>query len=488
KFDIMQIILFSCFLLYTVVLFLVMILTSRKADNETYFLGNRRSPWFVVAYGMIGASLSGVTLLSVPGDVYVTHFTYFGIVIGYVLGYVVIACVLLPLYYKLNLISIYTYLEQRFGIASYKTGAFFFILSRLSGSALRMYLMIYVLQEFVFRHWHIPIGLTALLFTVVILLYTFRGGVKTIVWTDTLQTTLMLISLIFVILLIPKELNLSLGEVWQEVRLKGYAEVFNLNWRESEFFIKQIISGAFITITMTGLDQDMMQKNLSCKNLKEAQRNMFTFSGILVFVNALFLLLGGMLMIYAMRNGIEIADMKTDRIFPAIVFDYLPPVVSIVFILGLIAAGYSSADGTLTSLTTVVCMDFLGLQKSKKTAKEQVRIRRGIHLLIGLLFYLIIFFFSRYHDDALIRIIFQVAVYTYGPLLGLFAFGLFTKRRLIFDAYVPVFACLSPIICLFLNSYSRQLFFGYAFGFELLLVNGLIMFVFLWIISKKTSA
>ena len=483
----MQLAIFISFVSYTLMLFLVMWLTSRKADNETYYIGNRRSPWFVVAYGMIGASLSGVTLLSVPGDVYATQFTYFGIVLGYVLGYAAIALVLLPLYYKMNLTSIYSYLEQRFGIASYKTGAFFFILSRLLGSAIRLYLMIYVLQEFVFRHWNIPIWATATLFVVIILLYTFRGGIKTVVWTDLLQTTFLLAALVFTIIFIPKEMNLSFSHLFSEMKMEGLTKVFNLNWREHNFFIKQIISGAFITITMTGLDQDMMQKNLSCKNLKDAQRNMFTFSGILVFANALFLLLGGVLIVYANHNGIGIDPTQTDRLFPTIAFDYMPPVVGIVFVLGLIAAGYSSADGTLTSLTTVVCVDFLGLEKSNKPKKQQISIRRRVHILIGLLFLVIILVFSRFHNDALIRIIFRIASYTYGPLLGLYAFGLFTKRVIPAkqELLVPFFAVLAPLICLVLDIYSKTWFKGYQFGFELLLINGIFMFMFLWIISKR---
>jgi len=486
----MQLAIFISFVLYTLMLFLVMWLTSRKADNETYYIGNRRSPWFVVAYGMIGASLSGVTLLSVPGDVYATQFTYFGIVIGYVIGYIAIALILLPLYYKLNLTSIYSYLEQRFGVASYKTGAFFFVLSRLLGSSIRLYLMIYVLQEFVFQYWNIPIGATATMFVVIILLYTFKGGIKTVVWTDLLQTTFLLAALVFTIIFIPKEMNLSFTHLFNEMKLEGLTNVFNLNWREHNFFVKQIISGAFITITMTGLDQDMMQKNLSCKSLKDAQRNMFTFSGILVFVNALFLLLGGVLIVYANHNGIDIAGMvSTDRLFPTIAFDYMPSIVGIVFVLGLIAAGYSSADGTLTSLTTVVCVDFLGLEKSKKPKKKQISIRRKVHILIGLLFLVVILVFSRFHNDALIRIIFRIASYTYGPLLGLYSFGLFTKRIIPAkqELLVPFFAVLSPLICLVLDIFSETLFLGYQFGFELLLINGVFMFVFLWAISKRRS-
>jgi Na+/proline symporter len=460
-------------------------LTSRKANNETYFVGNRRSLWFVVAYGMIGASLSGVTLLSVPGDVYTTQFTYYGIVIGYVIGYAIIAKILLPLYYRLNLTSIYSYLGQRFGVASYKTGSFFFILSRLLGSALRLYLMIYVLQEFVFCHWHIPITVTASLFVIIILLYTFKGGIKTIVWTDTLQTTFLLGALVFMIIFIPKEMNLSFGQMFNEIQIEGYAKIFNLDLRDHNFFLKQIIGGAFITITMTGLDQDMMQKNLSCKNLKEAQRNMFTFSGILVIVNALFLLLGGTMIIYALHNGIDLTAMKTDRIFPTVAFEYLPSIAGIIFVLGLVAAGYSSADGTLAALTTVICVDFIGLYKMNNSEKMKINIRRGVHILIGLLFLAVVLLFAQFHNDALIRIIFRVASYTYGPLLGLYTFGLFTKRIVIADKLVPVFACISPLICLLLDKYSERLFWGYEFGFELLVINGLLMFIFLWTISKK---
>lgn len=483
----MQYIIFACFAIYTLMLFVLMWITSRKANNESFYVGNRQSPWFVVAYGMIGASLSGVTFLSVPGDVYNTQFTYFGIVIGYIIGYIVIAKILLPLYYKLNLTSIYTYLEQRFGFYSYKTGSFFFILSRLLGSSLRMYLMIYILQEFVFSHWNIPISVTASVFILIILLYTFRGGIKTIVWTDLLQTTFLIAALIITVVLIYKELNLNVKELFHAIDSAGYTKIFNPEWREHNFFIKQILSGAFITITMTGLDQDMMQKNLSCKTLKDAQRNMYSFSGILIFVNALFLILGAMLCVYAVQKGIDISSMKTDRIFPTIAINYLPAFASIVFILGLISAGYSSADGTLTALTTVICYDFLGIEKMKKSTKQKTSIRHAVHIGVSVLFLIIILIFSRFHNDALIRIVFNVAAYTYGPLLGLYVFGMFTKRKLTNDKIVPFIAIASPIICFILNKYSEVLFFGYNFGFELLLVNGLITFLGLWIISEKNN-
>ena len=484
----MQAIALICLLAYTSLLFVVMFFTSRKADNESYFIGNRRSPWFVVAYGMIGASLSGVTLLSVPGDVYNTQFTYYGIVIGYLIGYAVIALVLLPLYYKLNLTSIYTYLGQRFGNYSYKTGSLFFIFSRLFGSALRMYLVIYVLQEFVFSYFDIPIWLTALLFIVVILLYTFKGGIKTVVWTDTLQTTFLLLALVLMIVFILRGMNAGMGELWQMMSDIGYTRMFNTHWQEHNFFLKQIVSGAFITITMTGLDQDMMQKNLSCKTLKDSQRNMFVFSGILLIVNMLFLVLGGMLCVYAAQQGLDLSLMKSDRILPAIAFDYLPPIAGIVFILGLIAAGYSSADGTLASLTTVVCVDFLNIQSHNKTEKEQITIRRITHLIISVLFLAIIIVFANYHNDALIRIVFNVASYTYGPLLGMYAFGLFTKRQLKHEKLVPLIAVLSPLICMALYILAKKGYLGgYQFGFELLLVNGLLTFLGLLAISKKSA-
>ena len=480
----MQIIMVLCLVVYTLLLFAVMRITSKKANNETYFVGNRKSPWFIVAYGMIGASLSGVTLLSVPGDVYKTQFTYYGIVIGYLLGYAVIALVLLPLYYKLQLTSIYAYLGQRFGKYSHKTGSFFFIISRMLGSALRMYLVIFVLQEFVFSYWHIPLWATSVVFIVIILLYTFKGGIKTIVWTDTLQTTFLLLALVLMIIYIPQDLHCTLGNMWDKMSNMGYTKMFNTNWHDSNFFLKQIVSGMFITITMTGLDQDMMQKNLSCKNLQSSQRNMFSFSAILLVINILFLILGGMLCVYATEKGIDMSTMQTDRIFPTIAFNYLPPIAGITFVLGLIAAGYSSADGTLTSLTTVICIDFLDIEQMQKTPEEKIRIRRWIHVGISLLFLLIILLFSNFHNDALIRIIFNVASYTYGPLLGLFSFGLFTKRTLKYENLTPLIAILSPILCFILNKYSAVWFHGYQFGFELLLVNGLLTFVGLWAISS----
>ena len=480
-----------CFSAYTLLLFVIMWFTARKATNATYFTGNRKSPWFVVAYGMIGASLSGVTFMSVPGDVANIQFTYFGIVIGYILGYLTIAKVLLPLYYRENVTSVYEVLDRRMGPEAHRTGALFFILSRLLGSALRMYLVIYVLQTFVFDGLGIPIWVTSTLMIIIILLYTYRGGIKTIVWTDTLQTTFMLTALILTIVFIIKELNMPFADIFQQMKDAGHTKVFETDWQKPNYFLKQIVSGMFITIVMTGLDQDMMQKNLTCRNLKDAQRNMLSFSGILVIVNALFLLLGGMLLIYAQNKGIDlsgfIAEHKTDRIYPEIVFNSLGAVTSVVFVIGLISAGYSSADGTLTAITTSICYDLVGLEHITSDEKRQVLIRRLIHVAVAIAFLATIIIFSNYHNNSLITIIFKVAGYTYGPILGMFVFSIYTKRTITRARWVPVIAVASPMICYFLDTYSKQLLGGYTFGFELLIVNGLITLVGLMLISSKQN-
>ena len=476
------------FAAYTILLFVVMWFSARKADNASYFTGNRKSPWFVVAYGMIGASLSGVTFMSVPGDVANIHFTYFGIVIGYILGYITIAYVLLPLYYKNNVTSVYEILEQRMGGSAHKTGSLFFILSRLLGSALRMYLVIFVLQTFVFDAMGIPIWLTATGMVIIILLYTFRGGIKTVVWTDTLQTTFMLAALILTITIIIKQLGMPLSDIWQQMKSAGHTQMFETAWHAPNFFIKQIVSGMFITIVMTGLDQDMMQKNLTCKNLKDARRNMLTFSGILVVANALFLFLGGLLLIYAQNKGIDLTgftDGKTDKIYPEIAFNHLGTATAIIFTIGLISAGYSSADGTLTALTTSVCYDLIHLNRITNDVKKQTHIRRLIHIGIAILFLITIIIFSNYHNKSLITIIFNVASYTYGPILGMFVFSIYTRRRIKLPVLVPVIAVLSPLLCLLLNHFSEQLLGGYKFGFELLIVNGLLTFLGLIAISSR---
>ena len=478
------------FIVYTLLLFFVAHLTSRKSSNNTFFTGNRKSPWFVVAYGMIGASLSGVTFMSVPGGVYSGQFTYFGIVLGYIIGYAVIALILLPLYYKLNLTSIYSYLGMKFGKSSEKTGALFFIISRLIGSAIRMYLVVFVLYEFVFKAWGVPFWVPAVIFITLILIYTFKGGIKTVVWTDTLQTTFLLLAAAMTVVIILKTLNISFTDLMSISSERGYTKLFETEWSHSKFFVKQILSGAFITITMTGLDQDMMQKNLSCKTLRDAQKNVMTSSFFFVLVNILFMSLGAALIYYAQETGLQLPTNESgvvvnDKIFPTVAFS-LNKLTSIVFIIGLIAAGYSSADGTLTALTTTFCFDFLHFDKNDKISEDQkIRYRKYIHIGFALLYLLVIIMFRPFHNESLIDKIFEIAGYTYGPLLGLYTFGLFVKNRKTNDKYVPFIAISSPIISYVLNLYSKNIFFGYQFGFEILIVNGLLTFIGLILISKK---
>jgi Na+/proline symporter len=473
------------FLIYTALLFAITWYTSRKADNQSFFIGNKVSPWYVVAYGMIGASLSGVTFMSVPGWVRDTGFSYMVVVFGYLFGYFVIALVLLPLYYRLKLTSIYSYLEQRFGFWSYKTGAGFFIISRSLGASLRMFLVINVLQVFVFNAWNVPFSATVLVFILLIILYTMKGGIRTIVWTDTLQTTFMLLAVALSIIYISKNLGMPLSDLFSSVIKDQGIKMFDTDWHSRRFFIKEFLSGMFITITMTGLDQEMMQKNLSCRNLKEAQKNMFTFSFILIFVNLLFLFLGAFLLYYSTARSVKVVS--TDDLFPAIALNQLGPVAGIVFLIGLISAAFPSADGALTSLTTSVSIDFLGLEKRQGITESKKRIIRYIvHLSIAAVFFCSIMAFSVLNDRAVIDKLFTIAGYTYGPLLGLYSFGLFTGRR-VNDRVTPVIAILSPTICYFLSKYSVELFNGYKFGFELLLLNGFLTFAGLWMFSRKSA-
>ena len=485
----MSAIILTCFVVYTMLLFLVTWLTSRKASNDTYFRGNRKSPWYVVAYGMIGASLSGVTFMSVPGGVYTGQFTYLPLVLGYILGYLAIAYVLLPLYYKLNLTSIYSYLGERIGNVSERTGSLFFIISRLLGSALRMYLVVFVLYEFMFKNWNIPFWVPALVFIVIILMYTFRGGIKTVIWTDTLQTTFLLLAAVVTLVFILKDLDISFVGLVSQLADSGNTRVFDTDWHSNKYYLKQILSGAFITITMTGLDQDMMQKNLTCKTLKDAQKNMITFSLSLVVVNLLFLFLGGALLYYAQQTGFalplnEAGVVVNDKIFPSVAFS-LSTFTSVVFVVGLVAAGYSSADGTLTALTTTFYHDFIHLDKSQRyTEQQKVRFRKLIHVSFAMLYLLVIIAFKPFHNQSLIDTIFDVAGYTYGPLLGLYAFGLFTRYK-VKDKYVPVVAILSPVICYILKLNSQEWLWGYRFGFEIILLNGLLTCLGLFIIRKR---
>ncbi len=472
------------FLVYTLLLFAVTWFTARKADSQSFFIGNRVSPWFVVAYGMIGASLSGVTFMSVPGWVKETQFSYMVVVFGYLFGYFVIALVLLPLYYRLKLTSIYSYLEQRFGFWSYKTGAGFFILSRTLGASLRMFLVINVLQIFVFDAWNIPFWVNAFVFIILIILYTLKGGIRTIVWTDTLQTTFMLLAVILSIIYIGRELGETPAKLFSGImKDKDISRMFIIDWHNERYFLKQFFSGMFITITMTGLDQEMMQKNLSCRNIREAQKNMFTFSAILVFVNLMFLVLGAFLLFYSRRKGVNVE--LSDELFPTVAMKYLSPAAGIVFLVGLISAAFPSADGALTSLTTSVSIDFLGLNRKKGLSeKASTSIRYGVHLIIATVFFISVLIFSTLNDRAVIDKLFTIAGYTYGPLLGLYSFGLFTRRG-VRDNVTPFIAILSPVICFFLSRFSVQLFNGYKFGFELLLLNGFLTFAGLWMFSRK---
>lgn len=468
---------------YFFLLFLISWFTSRNVSADTFFTGDRQSPWFLVAFGMIGASLSGVTFISVPGEVGNTNFYYFQVVLGYTLGYFTIAKVLLPLYYRLNLVSIYSYLEDRFGFWSYKTGAFFFILSRTLGSSLRVFLVASVLQLILFDSLGIPFWVSVLITVGLIWIYTHRGGIKTVVWTDTLQTFFMLLAVVVSILLIGNELSFDgVKAYFTSVADDPRSRIFDWDWKSGTNFFKQFISGAFITIVMTGLDQDMMQKNLTCKNIGEAQKNMFWFTTILVVVNLLFLALGVMLYLFAETKGITLPG-KTDELFPLLATEYFTPFAGIIFVLGITAAAYSSADSTLTALTTSFCIDFLELEK-KYPREQQVKVRKQVHIAFTLVMFLVILLFRWINDQSVINSVFIIAGYTYGPLLGLYAFGLFTKWQ-VQDKVVPYLAVAAPLLAYLISANSESLLWGYKFGFEVLILNGLLMFVGMTIFRKK---
>jgi Na+/proline symporter len=458
--------------------------TSRRTDNLTFFLGNRQSPWFVVAYGMIGASISGVTFISIPGDVGSTHFSYMVIVFGYLVGYFLIANVLLPVYYRLNLTSIYTYLGQRFGKYSYKTGSSFFLLSRLIGSSFRMFLAVNVLHIFVFSAWGMPFWLTSVIFIIFIWIYTFRSGIKTIVWTDTLQTTFLITAVIITIAVIASRMDMSLAGLFRQVFDSEYSQVFYMEWRHPHFYLKDFLAGAFIAVVMTGLDQDMMQKNLSCKNIRDAKKNVYSLGIALIPVNFLFLSMGAMLYLFSASQGIPVPE-RTDDLYPVIALNHLGIIASLFFVIGIVSAAYSSADGTLTALTTVLTVDILGIETKKfGSEKQAVRFRYMIHMLISLVVLMVIVLFEAINNASVISQLFTIAGYTYGPLLGLYSFGLFTKYK-VKDRWVPVVAVVSPIICYFLSIYDQLLLNGYNFGFELLIINGIFTFSGLWILRRN---
>lgn len=476
-------ILFTIVVIYFALLLGVAWYTGRNTTNESFFIGNRNSNWMLVAFGMIGTSLSGVTFISVPGTVQTNHFYYLQIVIGYLIGYAIIAFVLLPLYYKMQLTSIYYYLEKRFGIYAYKTGALFFILSRTIGATARLYLVINVLQLFVLNSFHIPFWATAFIILLMIILYTFKGGVKTIVFTDTLQTSGMLIGLIVCIWYI---LNSGDGATvnWSSLQKHDYFQLFNTDVKSKTFFLKQIVGGAFITIAMTGLDQEMMQKNISVNTLKLSQRNMLSFSWVMAIVNGLFLILGALLYLYAENHSLAL---KGDDLFPTIALQHLPQWVAIVFVIALISALFPSADGALTALTSSFCIDLLGIKQKGWSEDKQVKIRKITHISFAIVFMVAIGVFKMIDSKSIINIILDLAGYTYGPLLGLFAFGILTKRSIKDNASIIVICILAPIVSYVLTNHVVTWIGGYQIGIELLLINGLITFTGLYILSTKAK-
>ena len=472
---------------YFGLLLLIAWFTSRNASNASYFLGNKASPWYAVAFGLIGDSLSGVTFISVPGKVAADQFSYLQIVLGYVLGYVVIAEILLPLYYRLNLTSIYSYLRQRFGPRSQKVGALFFLLSRTTGAAARLYLAANVFQVFVFDQWGIPFWLTVSVTLALILAYTYRGGIKTLVWTDTFQSTFLLLGVALSITAIARELNFGLGDVLATVKNSEMSRTFFWDWRGTNYFWKQFLSGVFIAIVMTGLDQNMMQKNLSCRSLREAKKNIYSFTAVMVLVNLLFVSLGVLLYHYASAKGVAIPK-QTDQLFPTLALHHLGAFAAIVFVVGLTAATFSSADSVLTTLTTSFCIDWLGMEeRPDMTETRRTALRHKVHVGFAVVLWLVILGFKLVNSKAIIDAIFTLASYTYGPLLGLFAFGLFARSS-VRDRWVPAVCCAAPVICFVVQDNSAAWFGGYKMGFELLMLNGLLTCAGLWLIRQPAAA
>ncbi len=469
---------------YFILLLFVAWYTSRNSNNDSFFIGNRNSNWMLVSFGMIGTSLSGVTFVSVPGTVGFSGFGYFQVVIGYFIGYFFVAFILLPLYYRLQLTSIYDYLLRRFNNTAYKTGAFFFIISRVLGATARLYLVINVLQLFILDNMGIPFWATTFVILLMILLYTFEGGVKTIVFTDTLQTSFMLLGLIVCTWYIMHTLDLSFSGTMQKLNAEGFTKMFDTNANSAGFFVKQIVGGMFITIGMTGLDQEMMQKNISVKNLRDSQKNMITFSTIMVIVNFLFLLLGGLLYVYEHAYNINI---KGDDLFPTVALNYMPTAISAIFIIGLISALFPSADGALTALTSSFCIDILGIKRNESLdEKKRKRIRMTVHLCFAVIFFLCVMIFKWINDKSIIGVILIIAGYTYGPLLALFAFGIFTNRKFIQGSSVLWVCLLAPVVSYVLSAEAPVWFNGYKIGIELLLINAMITFAGLWFISKPS--
>jgi SSS family transporter len=479
------VILFSFVIAYFLILLAVAWFTGKNSTNESFFIGNKNSNWMLVAFGMVGTSLSGVTFVSVPGAVAKEGFAYFQVTLGYLIGYVIIAYVLLPLYYRLNLTSIYNYLSDRLGFKSYKTGASFFILSRTLGATARLYLVVNILQEAILNSFGVPFWATTLIILGMILLYTFEGGVKTIVWTDTLQTTCMLLGLIICVVYILSSLHIGFAGSLDAMNQKGYSTIFNFNPDSKLFFVKQIIAGVFITITMTGMDQEMMQKNISVKTLKDSQKNILSMSVVLMLSILLFLYLGGLLYLYAgQQNVLETGD----KLFPAIALKHMPPFVSVIFIIALISALFPSADGAITALTSTFCIDILGIQRNKEMSDARKKqIRQRVHLSFAAIFLVFVLVFKVVNSPSMIGIILKVASYTYGPLLGLFTFGILMKRK-VNDSLVPFICVAAPLLCLVIDLNQKALFGSFELGLELLIINGLITFLGLFLVSKPQTA
>jgi len=473
--------LLSVVVVYFALLLGVAWLASRGADNESFFVGNRNSNWLLVAFGMIGTSLSGVTFISVPGQVGAAAFSYFQIALGQFIGYFVIAFVLLPLYYRLKLSSIYRFLGERLGPQAYRTGAGIFSVSRTLGATARLYLVIKILQEAILDSFGVPFWLTTAVIIGLILLYTFEGGVKTIVWTDTLQTSGMLLGLVVCVLYLLNGLGLSFSESVATLHAQGLSDIFVTDVASRSFWGKQLLAGIFIAVAMTGMDQEMMQKNISVKRLSDSQKNVVLLSVVMLIVVLMFLFLGGLLQLFALKTGLTA---RGDELFPAVVLGHLPEWVQIIFVVALISALFPSADGALTALTSSFCIDLLGMDKRTWTEAKKTSLRRRVHLSFAAIFFLAVMVFRWINDPSMIGLILKLAGYTYGPLLGLFAFGMLTKRQPR-DGLVPWVCLAAPLLCWVIDSQQAALFGDYGIGLELLLLNGGLTFAGLWLVSRK---
>ena len=479
------VLLFCILIAYFALLLGVAWFTSRNATNDSFFIGNKSSNWVLVAFGMVGTTLSGATFISVPGNVGRDGFGYAQILIGYVIGYIAVAYILLPLYYRLKLTSIYHYLNVRLGRSAYRSGASFFIISRLLGATARLYLVVNILQAIILDGLGIPFWMTTLVILAMILMYTYQGGVKTIVWTDTLQTSCMLFGLVACIVFLLGRLDLSVGQSLVQMGERGLSTVFTLDVDSPGFYLKQIIAGAFIVLTMTGMDQEMMQKTISVKTLRDSQKNLLTLTLILVVVLMAFLFLGGLLYLYAPVAGVTATG---DKIFPAVVMGHLPAALQIIFLVALISALFPSADGAITALTSSFCIDLLGLQKRQDLSEQaKIRWRQRVHLGFAFLFLLLVMVFKMVDDPSMINVILKLAGYTYGPLLGLFAFGLLSTRTLT-DKWVPAVAVAGPVLCALLEYNQAAVLGTYRLGLELLIVNGILVFAGLFAISRRPAA